>query len=54
MYKKSQTIEPKNIYMNAITRINIAIKDRQKLNQQKKALKSVPKKSKGAGGIRVY
>ena len=54
MYKKAQTIEPKNIYMNAITRINIAIKDRQKLDQQKKSLKRVPKKSKGAGGIRVY
>jgi hypothetical protein len=54
-YKKADQIKPKKLYVDGINRVNQAIKDREKYDQQKQMLDKTPtQKSGGTGGIRVY
>lgn len=55
MYKKAVKHGDKKLYLDAMARIQSAIRDRQKYEQQKKLLKQTPvKKSEEGGGLRIY
>lgn len=55
MYKKAVRFGDKKLYFDAMARIQSAIRDRQKYEQQKKLLKQTPvKKSEEGGGLRIY
>lgn len=55
MYKKAVRFGDEKLYLDAMARIQSAIRDRQKYEQQKKLLKQTPvKKSGEGGGLRIY
>ncbi len=55
MYKKAAMCGDNNLYIEAVARINTAISNLQKYEQQKKLLKKTPvKKSSEEGGVRIY
>ncbi len=55
MYKKALTLEDKDMYMDAVARVNNSIKDRQKYDMQKKQIEKTPtNKENESGAIRIY
>lgn len=55
MYKKALKYGDNKLYLNALARIQSAIRDRQKYEQQKNLLKQTPiKKREEGGGVRIY
>ena len=55
MYKKAARYGDSKLYIEAIARVHIAIKDCRKYEEQKKLLKQTPiKKSEEGGGLRIY
>lgn len=55
MYKKAVRYGDNKLYLNAMARIQSAIRDRQKYDQQKNLLKQTPvKKTQEEKGVRIY
>jgi len=55
MYKKAVRYGDNELYMDALSRIKSAIRDRQKYEEQKKLLKQTPvKKREEEKGVRIY
>ncbi|MEA3427725.1 MAG: DUF6340 family protein [Thermodesulfobacteriota bacterium] len=55
MYKKAARYGDNKLYLNALARIQSAIRDRQKYEQQKNILKQTPvKKTQEEKGVRIY
>jgi len=55
MYKKAVRYGDNKLYLNALARIQSAIRDRQKYEQQKNILKQTPvKKTQEEKGVRIY
>jgi len=55
MYKKAATCGDSKLYIQAVARVQAAIKDSLKYEEQKKLLKQTPvKKSEEGGGLRIY
>ena len=55
MYKKAARYGDSILYIEAVARVQLTIKDSLKYEEQKKLLKQTPvKKSREGGGLRIY
>lgn len=55
MYKKALNLKDKNLYLDAMARVNKSIKDREKYDQQKRQIDKAPaQKEDTSGAVRIY